>query len=318
MSPLAIAVDLGGTKTAATVVDASGALVLPKVKLPTPAHEGADAMLDVMARALDSCRERVAADAVAGIGIGAAGAIDVDRGVVVSATDTVTGWRGTDVVAGLRARLPWASDLPIHVQNDVDAHAVGECWRGAGAGASSMLMLAVGTGIGAAFCRDGQVMRGTHHLAGEVGSLRLDLADGLVEGPGPHLFEHVAAGPAILRTYRALGGSAPAARGQDVMALAREGDELADRVVRTLGRRVGRVLSWLVLALDPGVIVLGGGVPTPKSAWWTAMTDELRDGVPEALRGVQVKRATQRNNAALLGAARDAFRLAGVHTDDEE
>ncbi|WP_425595141.1 ROK family protein [Propioniciclava sinopodophylli] len=68
---------------------------------------------------------------------------------------------------------------------------MGECWRGAGAGASSMFMLAVGTGIGAAFCRGGQVMRGTHHMAGEVGSLRLDLADGLVEGPGPHLFEQL-------------------------------------------------------------------------------------------------------------------------------
>ena len=317
MSPLAIAVDLGGTKTAATVVDTSGALVLPKVKLPTPAHAGADAMLDTIARAVDSCRERVDADAIVGIGVGAAGAIDADSGVVVSATDTVTGWRGTDVVAGLRARLPWASGVPLHVQNDVDAHAVGECWRGAGAGASSMLMLAVGTGIGAAYCRDGEVVRGAHHMAGEVGSLRIEVADGLGDD-GTRLFEHVAAGPAILRTYRALGGTAEAARGQDVMALAVGGDELADRVVRALGRRVGRVLSWLTLALDPAVIVLGGGVPTPKSVWWTTMEEELRAGVPEILRDVRVKRATQRNNAALLGAARDAFRLAGVPTDDEE
>ena len=317
MSPLAIAVDLGGTKTAATVVDTSGALVLPKVKLPTPAHVGADAMLDTIARAVDSCRERVDADAIVGIGVGAAGAIDADSGVVVSATDTVTGWRGTDVVAGLRARLPWASGVPLHVQNDVDAHAVGECWRGAGAGASSMLMLAVGTGIGAAYCRDGEVVRGAHHMAGEVGSLRIEVADGLGDD-GTRLFEHVAAGPAILRTYRALGGTAEAARGQDVMALAVGGDELADRVVRALGRRVGRVLSWLTLALDPAVIVLGGGVPTPKSVWWTTMEEELRAGVPEILRDVRVKRATQRNNAALLGAARDAFRLAGVPTDDEE
>ena len=102
------------------------------------------------------------------------------------------------------------------------------------------------------------------------------------------------------------------------MALAVGGDELADRVVRALGRRVGRVLSWLTLALDPAVIVLGGGVPTPKSVWWTTMEEELRAGVPEILRDVRVKRATQRNNAALLGAARDAFRLAGVPTDDEE
>ena len=317
MAPLALAVDLGGTKTAATVVDASGALVLPKVKLPTPAHAGADAMLDVMASALDSCHARTDANAVAAIGIGTAGAIDVDRGLVVSATDTVSGWDGTDIRAGLRARLPWASGLPIHVQNDVDAHAVGECWRGAGAGASSLLLLAVGTGIGAAFCRDGTVMRGAHHMAGEVGRLRVDVVDGVVDA-GPHPFESVAAGPAILRSYLALGGTAAATRAQDVLALAQAGDAVADRVVRALGRRVGRVLSWLALTLDPAVIVLGGGVPTPTSAWWSSMTDEWQAGVPDVLRGVPVRRATQRNNAALLGAARDAFRLAGVPTSQEE
>lgn len=317
MTPLALTVDLGGTKIAATAVDATGALVLPKVKVPTPAHDGADAILDAMARAIDSCRDRVDHESVSALGIGAAGAIDVERGVVVSATDTVTGWRGADLVGGLRARLPWASDLPIHVQNDVDAHAVGECWRGAGASASSMLMLAVGTGIGAAFCRDGEVMRGAHHMAGEVGSLLVDVVDGVADS-GRHPFEYVAAGPAILRTYRALGGTADARRGQDVMALARAGDEVADRVVRTLGRRVGRVLAWLTLILDPAVIVLGGGVPTSASPWWSSMEDELRTGVPEVLGHVPVRRATQRNNAALLGAARDAFRLAGVPTTDEE
>ena len=316
-TPLALAVDLGGTKIAATAVDTTGALVLPKVKVPTPAHEGADAVLDAMARAIDSCRERVDHASVTALGIGAAGAIDVDRGVVVSATDTMSGWRGADIITGLRARLPWASDLPIHVQNDVDAHAVGESWRGAGAGASSMLMLAVGTGIGAAFCRDGDVMRGAHHMAGEVGNLLVDVVDQVVDS-GRHPFEHVAAGPAILRTYRALGGTAEAARGQDVMQLALRGDALAEGVVRALGRRVGRVLAWLTLVLDPAVVVLGGGVPTSPSPWWSGMEDELRGGLPQALRDVPVRRATQRNNAALLGAARDAFRLAGVPTTEED
>lgn len=318
MSPLAISVDLGGTKTAASVVDASGALVVPKVKLPTPGHDGAAAMLDVMATAIDSCLGQVDRDQVAAIGVGTAGAIDTATGVVVSATDTVRDWKGTDVLGELRARLPWASDLPIHVQNDVDAHAVGECWHGAGAGASSMLMLAVGTGIGAAFCRAGEVMRGAHHMAGEVGSLRLEAFDGLPPGleAGPVPFEHLAAGPAILTTYRALGGAGEATRGQHVMALALAGDALADEVVRALGRRVGRVLSWLVLALDPEVVVLGGGVPTPKSGWWTALEAELRGNLPAALAQVPLVRAQQRSNAALLGAARDAFRLAGVPTDD--
>lgn len=315
MNQFAIAVDLGGTKTAAALVDTAGALVSEKTKTPTPAHLGGEAMLDAMAIAITGQYENCDPAGLVAIGVGTAGAIDSERGVVVSATDTVTGWQGTDIVTGLRQRLDWAADLPIHVQNDVDAHAVGESWRGAGAGAASMLMLAVGTGIGGAYCRDGVVQRGSHHMAGEVGSMRIAFGDGLPELTATHCpgtFENNAAGPAILRTYRELGGAGPANRGQEVMGLASQGDELAAQVAEGLGRRVGRVLSWLSLVFDPEVVVLGGGVPTPKSVWWTGMDAEFRAGLPEILRGVPLKRAEQRNNAALLGAALDSFRLAGV------
>ncbi len=317
---LALTADLGGTKIAAATVDATGTLVTEKAKVPTPAHAGGAAVLDALASALAEQYALVSPARITGIGIGTAGGVDTATGTIVSSSDTFSGWLGTDVVAGLRARLPWASELPIHVQNDVDAHAVGESWRGAGAGSASMLMLAVGTGIGAAFCVDGRVLRGAHAMAGEVGRLRVVPGDGVEihAGPGPHTFENEAAGPAILKAYRALGGASPAARGHDVMALAKEGDPLADQVVRLLGARVGRVLSWLVLTLDPEVVVLGGGVPTSKSAWWAAMEDELRVGLPDALADVPVVRARMRNNAALLGAARDAFRLAGVDTESTE
>lgn len=323
MSKLAIAVDLGGTKTASAVVDADGQLVTDKAKVPTPAALGGEAMLDAMAQAIEIQYGQVDRKRLAAIGIGTAGAVDTQRGVIVSATDTVVGWKGTDIVGGLRARLPWARKLPIQVQNDVDAHAVGESWRGAGAGAASMLMVAVGTGIGAAFCIDGKVWRGGHHMAGEIGALQVDFGD------GPASFEQQAAGPAIARVYRELSGRRMAsepqasletmpipqpARGQDVMLLASAGDPLAVEVLEVLGTRLGRVLGWLVLALDPAVVVLGGGVPDPKSVWWAAMERELRTGLPPILTEVPVRRAQQRNNAALLGAARDAFRLAGIKT----
>lgn len=316
MSDLAIAVDLGGTKIAATTVDATGALLSEKSKLPTPAHAGADAVLDTLADAIAAQYAGLDRSRLAGIGVGTAGGVDTRTGTIVSSSDTFSGWLGTDVVGGLRARLPWASELPIHVQNDVDAHAVGESWLGAGAGSASMLMLAVGTGIGAAFCLDGHVHRGAHRMAGEVGRMRIMPADGLEinPGPGPHSFDNEAAGPAILRAYQTLGGTGELARGQDVMKAAIAGDAVATRVVSTLGRRVGRVLSWLVLTLDPEVVVLGGGVPTPKSVWWAEMEAEVRLGLPVALSEIPVVRAKYRNDAALLGAARDAFRLAGVPT----
>lgn len=304
MSQLAIAVDLGGTKIATAHVDSTGVLLTERSKTPTPNRAGSEAVLDAIAAAIEAQRGLITDAKLAAIGVGAAGAVDTARGAIVSAADTVVGWQGTNVAAGLRARLPWAADLPIQVQNDVDAHAVGESWRGAGAGAASMLLVAVGTGIGAAFCVDGKVWRGAHHMAGEVGQMRIGTAN----------FEQQAAGPAIVENYHRAGGHSAATRGQDVMELARAGDSLANSVIEMLGRRVGRTLSWLVLTLDPEVVVLGGGVPSPKSGWWTAMETELRMNLPEVVREVPVKRAQLRNNAALLGAARDAFRLAGVET----
>ena len=228
MREIVIGVDLGGTKTAAALVDAAGNLVSEKVRVPTPGQQGGEAMLDAMAVAISQQYAQLGGDRLVGIGVGTAGAVDTERGVIVSATETVTGWLGTDLVSGLRRRLDWAAELPIQVQNDVDAHAVGENWRGAGAGAASMLMLAVGTGIGAAFCLDGAVWRGAHHMAGEVGSLCVRFNDGLPEqgsSEAPAVFEANAAGPAIAQIYRQLGGRAEVRRGQDVMELAKAGDQ---------------------------------------------------------------------------------------------
>ena len=302
-TPLAIALDVGGTKIAAATVDATGELVTPTSKVPTPAHAGAGAVLDALAEAVAGQLAGLDPERLAGIGIGTAGGVDTATGTVVSSSDTFTAWLGTDVVAGLRERLPWARTLPIHVQNDVDAHAVGESWRGAGAGAAATLMLGGGAGVGGAVCLGRQGVRGAPGGAGGLARLRFTPDDGLMilPGQGPHSFEDEAAGPAILHAYRALGGNGSAARGQDVVKLAADGDPLADRVVRLLGRRVGRVLSWLVLVLDPAVVVLGGGVPRPSSVWWSEMEEELRAGLPDALAEVPVVRARHRNNAALLG-----------------
>ena len=316
MAKTAIAIDLGGTKTAGALVNNSGEMLTKRYKLPTPASEGAGAVIDVIAQVIEYEREQLGADPDA-IGIGAAGAIDVTRGVVVNSTGTIADWVGADIPAQLRERLPWAAKIPIHVQNDADAHAVGESWKGAGQGASSMLMVAVGTGIGCAFAIDGHVLRGAHHMAGEIGNARIPFTDVpfVTDGDKPAQFEQNTAGPALVKFYKDLDGEqAGAAKGQRVIELAAEGDEVAVAISRTLGARLGEVVSWYVLMLDPEVVVLGGGVPQPGSAWWEAMETRLRELLPPALSDVTLRRAKLKNSAALLGAARDAFRLAGIKT----
>lgn len=316
----AIAIDLGGTKTAAAIVNSRGEQMSEKIKAPTPAKIGGEAILDTIASLVEQKRSILGKDPDV-IGIGAAGSIDAERGIVVNSSGTITGWIGTDIVSGLRERLEWASEVPIKVQNDADAHAVGESWKGAGKDARSMLMVAVGTGIGCAYCLDGKVVRGAHHVNGEIGTARIPFNDDMpqiIDGDLPGMLEQNTAGPAMVEFYRRLGGceAENPERGQKVMELAADGDEIALRVTAALGRRLGEVLSWQVMMLDPEVIVLGGGVPKPKSAWWQAMNERLVELLPEYMQSkVVLRRAKLKNNAAFLGAARDAFRLAGIKTE---
>ncbi len=331
---MVVGVDLGGTKIAAAVVGADGARG-PVRSVPTPAADGPDAVLDAVAGLVAEVLAAAGAGVPAGllaVGVGTAGVVDVGRGVIVSATDTLPGWPGTDVAGGLRRRLAahgvapaaGASDaadgvdaadaarrLPVFVENDVDAHAAGEVWLGAAAGARSALLVAVGTGIGGAVVLDGRPLRGAHHVAGEMGHVPVPGAELLrcPCGRTGHL-EAIGAGPAIHRRYLALGGDAASPDTRDVVARADAGDELAVAVVRDAARAVGRAIAGVVTVLDPEVVVVGGGVAGAGDLWWSALEEALRAEVVDVLADLPLRPAALGNDAAIVGAARGAWALA--------
>jgi glucokinase len=303
-----VGVDLGGTKIAAATVSATGGVGAVRT-VPTPASQGADAVLDAVAALVRA----VATDAGVGpgaVGIGTAGVVDVGSGTIVSATDTFPGWPGTSVASGVRDRLAASGAVPVFVENDVDAHAAGESWRGAAAGARSALLVAVGTGVGGAVVLDGRPLRGAHHLAGELGHMPVPGADGLPCTCGrPGHLEAVAAGPAIHRRYLALGGDPGARDARDVVARAQRDDALADRVVRESATALGRAIAGVVTVLDPEIVVVGGGVAGSGDPWWPALDRSLRAEVVDVLAGLPLRRAALGGSAAIIGAARGAWDL---------
>lgn len=241
--PATVAVDVGGTKIrAGSVIDGELAHVR---SVPTPATSGAQAVLDTIAEvaaaviaetssargaetgghgsAATAGRGSAGSGGLAGggdgsgsdlvwrIGIGAAGVIDPATGTVVSATESLPGWAGTDLVAELTAR----AGLPVRVVNDVHAHALGETAAGASRGARSCLLVAAGTGIGGGFIADGHLLTGRNSAAGHIGHVPVAAATGL-DCPcgGTGHVEAIASGPAVLETYRRLAsGSAESAPG---------------------------------------------------------------------------------------------------------
>uniref|UniRef100_UPI0028996888 ROK family protein n=1 Tax=Arthrobacter sp. TaxID=1667 RepID=UPI0028996888 len=213
MTSAVLALDVGGTKTAAALVAENGRCG-PVFSVPTPGADGPEAILAGMASA---ARQALAASdtRVTGVGVGTAGLVDPATGVIRYATDTLRGWAGTDIPARLRALLPELSpELPLAVLNDVEAHALGEAWLGAAAGCTSVLVAAVGTGIGAGVVLEGRIFRGARGMAGELAHIPVAAAAHLRCPCGKlgHL-EALGSGAGLARQYLHLGGVLPPGAG---------------------------------------------------------------------------------------------------------
>lgn len=325
-----IGVDLGGTKTAAGVVSASGEVLMSET-IPTLNRDGGEAILDATAALITGLVER-AADAgisVSGVGIGSAGVIDASSGSVVSATDAIHGWAGTELVAGLSSRLSLHVST-VRAVNDVHAHALGEAWLGAAAGSSSSLMVAFGTGVGGSFVLDGSPVLGHRFVGGHVGHFASSYAysDGValpcVCGGSGHV-EAIASGPAIYESYLRFGGSALAAldtRGVFGLASAAEAGDggagldggtaegSADNRAAALcaidvgAAAAGQALGGLINILDPETVVISGGLADAGELWWKPMEFALRQELLAPLVSVPVVRARLGNTAAIVGAAK--------------
>ncbi|MER6326914.1 ROK family protein [Streptomyces coelicoflavus] len=287
-----IGLDLGGTKIAAALVGTEGT-VLARHTRPTPATRGAGAVLDALAEA---ARE-VWAPGTTAIGVAAAGVIDPVTGTVTSATDTIRGWAGTALAAGLATR----TGLPVACDNDVRAAAATEL--DGPDDDSTLLYAAVGTGVGGAVAAAGRMLHGAAGIAGHLGHLPSPEADGLpcTCGATGHL-EAVAAGPAITAHCARLGGE-PADRLQTVAERAARGDPHATTAITLGARATGRALGGLANALGPHRVVVAGGVPRIGALYWDALCAAFTAELMPPLRDLRPRPPRGGADAAVLGAA---------------
>lgn len=309
MTDVVLAVDIGGTKTAAALAGRDDVPMFATTA-PTPALAGPAA---VVATVIDLA-EQLLAEAgdvrLRGVGIGTAGVVDAATGSIVSSTDTFTDWPGTplaDLVrAGLAAHLN--GDAPVAVQNDVDAHAAGEFIHGAAAGARSALIVAVGTGVGSGLILDGRAVRGAHHVAGEIAHVPTPGAEHLLCPCGRmgHL-EAIGSGIGMHAHYLSLGGDPAVRDARGIAAAAASGDPLSLRAMSESAAAVGRALAGAATLLDPERIVITGGVPHIGDAWWQPMELAFRAEVIDVLQTIPLLPGSLGNDAPLRGAAATAW-----------
>ena len=244
--PLTVGVDIGGTKVLAGVVGVDGQVV-ELLQRRTPHRSSTPAVVtDTIVGAVEDLR----GDAeIAAVGIGAAGFVDLS-GVVRFAPHL--SWRDEPLQVVLEQRL----GLPVVVDNDANTTARAEVRFGAGRGFTEVLCLTLGTGIGGAVVVGGDVVRGGQGLAGEFGHMQV-VPDGLACECGQRgCWEQYSSGRAIARVGRAHGGL----DGPGVTEAARAGERWALEAFEDVGAWLGVGLAGLVAALDPQVVIVGGGL----------------------------------------------------------
>ena len=300
----AIGIDVGATKIAAALVGPAGEVVDTRHR-PTHPERGSEAVLDDIATLARQLWPQEAAT-LAGIGIGTPGQVNGETGTVHNAVNL--GWKEVPLVAEVQARLQ--TEIALWVQKDANAAALGEYVFGAARGHDDFVYLSVGSGLGGGIVAGGRLITGAEWNAAEVGHLVLDTAgrrcacgqrgcaETVVSGPGlSHLFDR----------YRKAGRYATelpaAATNRQIVAAAAEGDELARAALAGVGAGLGEVMAACVALLNPGLIVIGGGLGLAAFEWLLpAACAELRRRVlPGSTRPLTAERSQVESSA--VGAA---------------
>lgn len=254
-----VGVDLGATHILVLVTDLEAHTVV-RLEEPFAIEEGPEAGLDRVIRLIGQALEQAGLqmEQVFGVGIGIPGPLDFATGKPIF-PPIMPGWHDTPIRERLRERL----GKPIHLDNDANLGAIGEYWWGAGRGARNVAFIKVGTGIGCGLILEGKIYRGEIGSAGEIGHTVIDEDGPPCRCGSAGCLEALAARPAILQAARQAGlklARQDSLSILDLIEAARKGDPTASALFAQAGRRIGTALIGLVNLLNPGVIIIGGGV----------------------------------------------------------
>ncbi|MFD4671840.1 ROK family protein [Lentzea sp. NPDC058450] len=292
MTDLVLALDFGGTKIAAALVDPFGAVVRSS-RVPTPAADPWDAVVSVVSSVVQD-------SAVAGVGIASAGPVDTVRGTV--SPINVPSWQAFPLRSSVAALFP---GVPVELAGDGVCMALGEHWRGAGQGSRFMVGLVVSTGVGGGLVLDGRPFGGRTGNAGHIGHVVVE-PDGLpCTCGGRGCVETVAGGPRMVEWARRAGWQAPDHADAALLAAAAlAGEEIPLEAFDRAGRAVGMAIAGAAAVCDLELAVVGGGVAQAGELLFSPIRRTLRAHAGLSyLDGLEVRAAELGGEAGLVGAA---------------
>ncbi|HWV98075.1 MAG TPA: ROK family protein [Candidatus Acidoferrum sp.] len=309
-----VGVDLGGTKILSGVFNHSLESI-GVTKLSTKSQRGVDKVIERIARCIqDSVDEAdLTMKQVAGLGIGAPGAVDFGAGTVIFAPN-LEGWKDVPLKKELEKQL----GVPVFVENDCNIAALGVYVSELKSKPRSMVGIFVGTGIGGGIILNGDLYSGFGHTAGEIGHMVID-----VNGPkcgcgNKGCFEALASRTAIFQQIKAgikdgqktmltemLGSDLDDLRSGDLRKAIRRGDKFVDRIVEGAAEYIGIATANLVNIVNPEVVVLGGGViEALADEMMSVIVETATDyAMPGAMKGVEIVASKLGDSAGITGAA---------------
>ena len=308
-----LALDFGGTKLAAALVDLSDGSIISSGRRLTPRVGGAHASLEIIVQLADALLEKAGLQRaqVGSIGISFGGPLRPDRRRILRSMH-IPEWESVDLAAHMEETFQKSAFM----DNDANTAALGEWKFGAGRGFSNLVFVQVSTGIGAGLILQNKVYRGAG-LAGEMGHIPLQPDGPLCTCGKRGCLESLASGWAIARQGRLAvrlgespilselaGDSLDRIDAELVLQAARMGDRGAQDVSRRAFTSLAQGISVLICLLDPEVVVIGGGVGRSKNEMWMVLEPELRAFLPAMLQDrVMLSFGKLGGNETLLGAA---------------
>jgi glucokinase len=293
-----LALDIGGTKLAAGVVDSDGRTHSFLVR-PSRTELGSGALLeDLFALGREAVEQSgMPWTAIATVGIGCGGPLDAERGTLI-APPHLPGWRDVPVTALAEREY----ERPVVLENDATAAAAGEHRWGAGASVSNMVYLTISTGVGGGVVIDGRLYRGSSGNGGELGHVTVDWHGRLCRGCGRRgCLEAYVSGTSIAERAQEAGLDLVSA--EDVAAAARAGHAGAVAVWNETIDALSCGVVSIVNLFEPELVVLGGGV--------TRSGDQLLAPVREVVRK-DAMRPTGDNVDVVLSAFGDRVGVVGA------
>jgi glucokinase len=285
-----VGVDLGGTKIMVGALSEDGKQHLGMRSIATHAEQGSDVVIDRIIGAIEGVILDTIAETDAsrkdfvGIGMGAPGPLDRERGIVVVAPNL--GWRDLPLRDLVSGRL----GLPVTLDNDANCATVGEWWQGAARGGRTVVGFTIGTGIGGGIIIDGSLFHGASDVAGEVGHTTIELNGRYCKCGNYGCLEAYASGPAIATRAREIlvreesastlpsmvSGQLDLITAQTVYDAAKLGDAVAEEIVRDTARYLGAGIASLLNILNPDTVVVAGGVTAAGETLFAPLRAEVR------------------------------------------